>query len=199
MDSSLRSEWQLKYQNGNWNIRMTQKIKPISQTSKQQHSLDSYGYPFPPGSRQRLRNTTIRTSKSILNICIYLLMSFLGGLFWLGRIGKKYPIFLLYTYLFTGRTRGLPHRLCSFRVWRILPQPNAGYGSTGHGRVKPCSFLFMWMEEYDWWGETTDHGFRLWKKVYSPGALWLRIGDEVGRQDGERRRLQMGGRRRKMT
>ena len=46
---------------------MTQKIKPISQTSKQQHSLDSYGYPFPPGSRQRLRNTTIRTSKSILN------------------------------------------------------------------------------------------------------------------------------------
>ena len=75
---------------------MTQKIKPISQTSKQQHSLDSYGYPFPPGSRQRLRNTTIRTSKSILNICIYLLMSFLGGLFWLGRIGKKHPPLIPY-------------------------------------------------------------------------------------------------------
>jgi lipopolysaccharide heptosyltransferase II len=72
-------------------MSQAQKIKPISQTYKQQHSLDSYGYPLPPDSRQRLRKTTIRTSKSILIICIYLLMSFLGGLFWLGRIGKKYP------------------------------------------------------------------------------------------------------------
>ena len=70
---------------------MTQKIKPISQTYKQQHSLDSYGYPLPPDSRRRLRKTTLHTSKSILNIFIYLMMSFLGGLFWLGRMGKKYP------------------------------------------------------------------------------------------------------------
>src|SRR5437879_11754785 len=70
---------------------MTQKIKPISQTYKQQHSLDRYGYPLPPDSRRRLRKTTLHTSKSILNIFIYLMMSFLGGLFWLGRMGKKYP------------------------------------------------------------------------------------------------------------
>ena len=72
-------------------MSQTQKIKPMSQTYKQQHNLDSYGYPLPPDSRQRLRKTTIRTSKSILNICIYLVMSFFGGLFWLRRMGKKYP------------------------------------------------------------------------------------------------------------
>ena len=70
---------------------MTQKIKPISQTYKQQHSLDSYGYPLPPDSRRRLRKTTLHTSKSILNLFIYLMMSFMGGLFWLERRGKKYP------------------------------------------------------------------------------------------------------------
>ena len=70
---------------------MTQKIKPISQTYKQQHSLDSYGYPLPPDSRRILRKATLRTSKCILNLFIYLMMSFFGGLFWLGRRGKKYP------------------------------------------------------------------------------------------------------------
>src|SRR5438874_12925129 len=59
--------------------------------NKQQHNLDSYGYPLPPDSRRRLRKTTLRTSKSILNIFIYLIMSLIGGLFWLGRLGKKYP------------------------------------------------------------------------------------------------------------
>jgi lipopolysaccharide heptosyltransferase II len=68
-----------------------QNKKLRSQTYKQQHSLDNYGYPLPPDSRQKLRKTTVRTSKRILNICIYLLLSFLGGLFWLGRMGKKYP------------------------------------------------------------------------------------------------------------
>ncbi len=72
-------------------MSQAQKIKRISQTYKQQHSLDSYGYPLPPDSRRRLRKTTLRTSKSILNIFIYLIVSFFGGLFWLGRMGKKYP------------------------------------------------------------------------------------------------------------
>src|SRR5713101_9138192 len=63
----------------------------MSQTYEQQHNLDNYGYPLPPGSRRRLRKTTIRTSKSILGILLYLVMSFTGGLFWLGRLGKKYP------------------------------------------------------------------------------------------------------------
>src|SRR5262249_37165685 len=43
-----------------------------------------------PDSRQRLRKTAVRTSKNMLNICIFLAMSFVGGLYWLGRIGKKY-------------------------------------------------------------------------------------------------------------
>src|SRR5271169_6318476 len=72
-------------------MSQAQKIKPISQTYKQQHNLDSYGYPPPPDSRRRLRKTTLRTSKSILHILIYLMMSFFGGLFWLRRMGKKYP------------------------------------------------------------------------------------------------------------
>jgi lipopolysaccharide heptosyltransferase II len=63
----------------------------MPKTHKQQYSLDSYGYPLPPDSRRRLRKTTLRTTKSILNIFIYLIMSFFGGLFWLGRRGKNYP------------------------------------------------------------------------------------------------------------
>jgi lipopolysaccharide heptosyltransferase II len=63
----------------------------MSQTYEQQHHLDSYGYPLPPDPRQRLRKTTILTSKSILGICIYILMSIIGGLLWMGRLGKKYP------------------------------------------------------------------------------------------------------------
>ena len=72
-------------------MSQAQKIKPISQTYKQQHSLDSYGYPLPPDSRRILRKATLRTSKCILNLFIYLMMSFMGGLFWLERRGKKYP------------------------------------------------------------------------------------------------------------
>lgn len=70
-------------------MSQAQKIQSISQSYQQQPCLDGYGYPLPPGSRQRLRKRAIRTSKSILNICIYLLMSLLGMLFWLGRIGKN--------------------------------------------------------------------------------------------------------------
>ncbi len=63
----------------------------MSQTYEQQHHLDSYGYPLPPDPRQKLRKTTIHTSKNILGICIYILMSIIGGLLWMGRLGKKYP------------------------------------------------------------------------------------------------------------
>jgi lipopolysaccharide heptosyltransferase II len=72
-------------------MSQAQKIKPITKVYKQQHSLDSYGYPLPPDSRQRLRKSAVRTSKSMLNVCIYFMMSCLGGLFWLRRMGKKYP------------------------------------------------------------------------------------------------------------
>ena len=63
----------------------------MSQTYEQQNHLDSYGYPLPPGPGRKLRKTTIRTSKSILSTCIYLVMSIIGGLLWIGRLGKKYP------------------------------------------------------------------------------------------------------------
>ena len=72
-------------------MNKAQKIQLKAQTNKQLHRLDDYGYPLPPDSRQRLRKTTIRASKSFLNICLYFIMSIVGGLFWLGRIGKHYP------------------------------------------------------------------------------------------------------------
>ena len=72
-------------------MSQVQNKKLRSQTYKQLHSLDNYGYPLPPDSQQKFRKTTVRTSKRILNICIFLLMSFLGSLFWLGRMRKKYP------------------------------------------------------------------------------------------------------------
>src|SRR5258708_13912884 len=63
----------------------------MSQTYEQQHNLDSYGYPLPPGPQGRLRKQAIRTGKAILGKSIYLLMSLVGGLLWLGRLGRKYP------------------------------------------------------------------------------------------------------------
>src|SRR5260370_30410543 len=63
----------------------------MPQTYEQLHNLDNYGYPLPPGSQRRLRKTAIRASKNILLRCIYLLLSIIGGLLWLGRLGKKYP------------------------------------------------------------------------------------------------------------
>ncbi len=63
----------------------------MSQTYEQQQNLDNYGYPLPPGSRQRLRKTAIHASKNILGACIYLAMSIIGGFLWLGRLGKKLP------------------------------------------------------------------------------------------------------------
>jgi lipopolysaccharide heptosyltransferase II len=62
----------------------------MAQTYEQLHNLDNYGYPLPPDSQRRLRKTAIHASKNILLGCIYLVLSIIGGLLWLGRLGKKY-------------------------------------------------------------------------------------------------------------
>ncbi len=63
----------------------------MSQTEKQLSIVDNYGYPLPPGTYKRVRKIGIRASKGVLLKCIYLVMSLLGVLLWLGRLGKKYP------------------------------------------------------------------------------------------------------------
>ena len=63
----------------------------MTQTQQQLNTLDSYGYPLQPSSKKKLRKIGIRTSKSILLKCIYIVLSIVGGLLWLGRLGKKYP------------------------------------------------------------------------------------------------------------
>ena len=63
----------------------------MPQTFEQKYQLDSYGYPLPPDSRQKLRKAAINTSKGILSVCIYLVMSIVGLLLWIGRLGKRYP------------------------------------------------------------------------------------------------------------
>src|SRR5713226_10719104 len=63
----------------------------MSYIEEQLSNVDDYGYPMPPSSRQKLRKNVIRTSRSIVGKGIYLLMSIIGGLLWLGRIGKKAP------------------------------------------------------------------------------------------------------------
>src|SRR5258708_13139005 len=63
----------------------------MSQTCEEQHNLDRRGYPAPAGPQGRLGKQAIRTGKAILGKSIYLLMSLVGGLLWLGRLGRKYP------------------------------------------------------------------------------------------------------------
>src|SRR5215471_2986067 len=62
----------------------------MAQTEKQLSNVDNYGYPLPPNTYKRVRKIGIRASKVILLKCIYLVMSLLGVLLWLGRLGKKY-------------------------------------------------------------------------------------------------------------
>jgi lipopolysaccharide heptosyltransferase II len=52
---------------------------------------DDYGYPTRPDSRRQLRNTTVRTSKRILAICIYIMMSLFGFLLRCQRLGQSRP------------------------------------------------------------------------------------------------------------
>src|SRR5258708_18201792 len=63
----------------------------MSQTCEEQHNLDRDGYPLPRGRQGRLRKQAIRTGKAILGKSIYLLMSLVGGLIWLGRLASKLP------------------------------------------------------------------------------------------------------------
>jgi lipopolysaccharide heptosyltransferase II len=55
------------------------------------YSRDDYGYPPPPDTRKKVRNTTVRFSKKILLTIIYLCMSAFGLLLRSQRAGKKYP------------------------------------------------------------------------------------------------------------
>ncbi|HZU67303.1 MAG TPA: lipopolysaccharide heptosyltransferase II [Ktedonobacteraceae bacterium] len=60
-------------------------------SSKEQVDLDTYGYPFPPDSRRKLRKNSIKTARSLLVKCIYLALSLAGSMLWLGRLGKRQP------------------------------------------------------------------------------------------------------------
>lgn len=54
-------------------------------------NVDDYGYPFPPSTSWKARRAAIQASRGIVVSIIYLLMSIVGALLWLGRLGKKYP------------------------------------------------------------------------------------------------------------
>jgi len=72
-------------------MNQVQDREPRSNTNMHRYSLDNYGYPLPPDSRQKLRKTAVHTSKRLLNTCLYLLLSLVGGLLWLSGRVKKYP------------------------------------------------------------------------------------------------------------
>src|SRR5436305_11207220 len=63
----------------------------MSYIEEQLSNVDDYGYPMPPSSRRKLRKKVVRTSRSLIDNVIYLLMSLIGAFLWLGRLGKKYP------------------------------------------------------------------------------------------------------------
>src|SRR5260370_4283183 len=65
--------------------------KYMSQTEKQPSIVDNYGYPLPPGTYKRVRKMGIRASKGVLLKCIYLVMSLLGVLLWLGVVRENSP------------------------------------------------------------------------------------------------------------
>lgn len=52
---------------------------------------DDYGYPIRPDSRKKIRNTVVHSSKRILLSTIYILMTLLGLILRLQRLGKKHP------------------------------------------------------------------------------------------------------------
>ncbi len=53
--------------------------------------VDNYGYPLPLDFRRQLRRRVIRIGRSVTTKCIYLVMSAIGALLWLGRRWKSYP------------------------------------------------------------------------------------------------------------
>jgi lipopolysaccharide heptosyltransferase II len=54
-------------------------------------AIDDYGYPTRPDSRRKFRNIFVHSSKSILLAVVTCLMTMVGAVLWLGRIGKRYP------------------------------------------------------------------------------------------------------------
>src|SRR5437879_2748792 len=63
----------------------------MSYIEEQLRNVDDYGYPMAPSTRRQVRKSVIRTSRSIIGTIIYLLLSIVGCLLWLGRRGKRYP------------------------------------------------------------------------------------------------------------
>ena len=63
----------------------------MSYREEQLSNVDDYGYPMPPGWQRKLRKNIIRTGRSIVGRCIYLLMSIIGAFLWLSRLGKPFP------------------------------------------------------------------------------------------------------------
>jgi lipopolysaccharide heptosyltransferase II len=53
--------------------------------------LDDYGYPYPPDSRRKLRQTGVRASKRLLLACISLCLRVAGALLALRRMGRQDP------------------------------------------------------------------------------------------------------------
>jgi lipopolysaccharide heptosyltransferase II len=70
--------------------KLTLTTMNTNKTKQQPNNLDNYGYTFQPDSSSQLRNTAIRTTKTILLACIYLLMIITGSLLRLTRLGKHY-------------------------------------------------------------------------------------------------------------
>lgn len=66
-------------------------MQPEKTTAKQPNNLDTYGYPWPPTTYNKLRKIAIRSSKSTLLTCISLIMSTIGTLLQLARRGNHYP------------------------------------------------------------------------------------------------------------
>jgi lipopolysaccharide heptosyltransferase II len=62
----------------------------MSYIQEQLSNVDDYGYPMPPSSRHKLRNTTVHTIRGLIGKGIYLVMTIIGAFLWLGRLGKKY-------------------------------------------------------------------------------------------------------------
>lgn len=62
----------------------------ILQTTQDEAVIDD-GYPQRPDTRRKLRNSVVHGSKFLLLKTIYLLMSIIGCLLWLGRRGKFMP------------------------------------------------------------------------------------------------------------
>src|SRR5947209_15220127 len=64
----------------------------MTQTTRTQpNNLDNYGYPLRPDSRRNLRNIGVQTSKRVLLMGTYLVMSIVGFFLKLSRSRKRYP------------------------------------------------------------------------------------------------------------